>query len=73
MGLSDDKKFLKAIGQKINKIRKEKKVSFQELSYITGIEKSNIVKLTTKGSNITMTTFNRIAQGLGVSAKELFP
>jgi DNA-binding Xre family transcriptional regulator len=73
MGLTDDKKFLKAIGQRVNKIRKEKKMSFQELSFRTDIEKSNLVKLTTQGSNITVSTLNKIAQGLEVSAKELLP
>lgn len=73
MGLTGDKQFLKLIGQKVNKIRKEKKISFQELSFRTDIEKSNLVKLTTQGSNITLTTLNKIARGLEVSAKELLP
>jgi len=72
MTSSEQKKFLKALGQKINKIRKEKKISFQELSYRTGIEKSNLVKLTTQGSNITTLTLCKIAEGLEVSVRDFF-
>lgn len=68
----DDKKFLKSLGQNINRVRKEKKISFQELSFRTNIEKSNLVKLTTKGSNITVSTLNKISKGLEVSINEFF-
>lgn len=69
---SDEKKFLKAVGQKINRIRKEQNVSFQELSYRTNIEKSNLVKLTTKGSNITLTTLHKISKGLDIPIQDFF-
>ncbi len=71
MTTSEQKKFLKALGQKINKIRKEKKLSFRELAYRADMEKANLVKLTTQGSNITMTTLCKIAEGLEVSLKDL--
>jgi DNA-binding Xre family transcriptional regulator len=69
---SDNKKFLKAIGQNVNRIRKEQNVSFQELSFRTNIEKSNLVKLTTQGSNITLLTLNKIAKGLEVPITDFF-
>lgn len=68
----ENKKFLKAIGQNVNRIRKEKNISFQELSFRTNTEKSNLVKLTTQGSNITLTTLNKIAKGLEVPITEFF-
>lgn len=69
---SEEKKFLKAVGQRINQIRKEQNVSFQELSYRTNIEKSNLVKLTTQGSNITLTSLRKISKGLNVPIQDFF-
>ena len=69
---ADNKKFLKAIGQNVNRIRKEQNVSFQELAFRTNIEKSNLVKLTTQGSNITLVTLNKIAKGLEVPITDFF-
>ena len=63
--------FLKAMGQNINRIRKEKGLSFQELALEADIEKSNLVKLTKHGTNITVSTLNKIANALGVEAAEL--
>ena len=63
--------FLKALGQNINRIRKEKGLSFQELALEADIEKSNLVKLTKHGTNITVSTLNKIANALGVEAAEL--
>lgn len=61
-----------AIGQNVNRIGKEKNISFQELSFRTNTEKSNLVKLTTQGSNMTLTTLNKIAKGLDVPITEFF-
>ncbi|MDX2172980.1 MAG: helix-turn-helix transcriptional regulator [Bacteroidota bacterium] len=72
MSEAENKKFLKTLGQNINRVRKEKNISFQELSYRTNIEKSNLVKLTTKGSNITVSTLNKISKGLEVSINAFF-
>ena len=73
MALVKDKKLQKQVGQKINKIRKEKNISFGELALRAEMEKPNLVKLTTEGTNITITTLYKIAKALGVSAKELLP
>gem|GEM_PF-4975595 len=69
---SDEKKFLQALGQRVNHIRKAKNISFQELSYRCDIEKSNLVKLTTKGTNITASSLYRIANALEVPVAEFF-
>jgi transcriptional regulator with XRE-family HTH domain len=72
MGTAEEKRFLKNLGQRINQIRKEKDISFQELAFRCEIEKSNLIKLTTKGTNITMTSLFKIANGLGVSIEYIF-
>lgn len=65
-------KFLRALGRNIDRIRKEKGLSFQELSHRCDIEKSNLVKLTSQGTNVTTSTLFKISKGLGVSLSEIF-
>jgi transcriptional regulator with XRE-family HTH domain len=70
--MRENDKFLKALGKNIDRIRKEKGLSFQEMAYCCDIEKANIVKLTSRGENITVNTLYKIAKGLGVSLKVIF-
>lgn len=63
--------FLIALGRNIDRIRKEKNISFQELSLRSNIEKSNLVKLTSKGTNITVSTLFKIAKALEVHTADL--
>ncbi len=63
--------FFIAVGKRINQLRKEKGYSFQELANRATIEKSNLVKITTEGRNITIGSLMLIAHGLGVAPKEL--
>ena len=58
--------FLKTLGKRINEIRKEKNLSFRELALRCEMEKSSLVKLANKGTNITMTTLYKVSKGLGV-------
>ena len=69
--MKEQEKFLKAIGKNIERIRQQQGLTFQELALRSDVEKSNLVKLTTQGSNITVSTLYRIAKGLGVNAEEL--
>ncbi len=71
MTKSEKDRFLKALGQKVDKIRKEKKLSFGELAFRAEMEKANVVRLT-KGANVTSLTLHKIANALGVSVKDLF-
>jgi transcriptional regulator with XRE-family HTH domain len=69
--MTEQEKFLKAVGRHIDKKRKEQKLSFQELALRCDIEKSNLVKLTSQGTNITLVSLYKIAKGLEVSVHEL--
>jgi transcriptional regulator with XRE-family HTH domain len=69
---SDKELFLKALGKNVNRIRKEKGLSFQELANRCDIEKPNIVRLTTKGTNVTAATLLRIAKGLETTLADIF-
>jgi XRE family transcriptional regulator, regulator of sulfur utilization len=66
-----NKKFLIALGKRIDELRKERSLSFQELANLSEMEKASLVKLTTQGNNITINTLYNIAQGLNISLKEL--
>jgi transcriptional regulator with XRE-family HTH domain len=69
--MSEQQRFLKALGRNIDKKRKEQGLSFQELAHRCDIEKSNLVKLTSQGTNITVASLFKIAKGLDVSPQEL--
>ncbi len=70
--MSESKKFLKALGKNIDKHRKAKGISFQEMAYRCDIEKSNLVKMTSQGENITSLTLFKISQGLEIPLKIIF-
>lgn len=69
--MAEQDKFLKMIGKNVDRIRKEQGLSFQELAFRCDIEKSNLVKLTSQGTNITLVSLYKIAKGLGVQVSEL--
>ncbi|MEO1054356.1 MAG: helix-turn-helix transcriptional regulator [Bacteroidota bacterium] len=70
--MSDNEQFLKALGHQIDKIRKEKGISFGELALRSDIDKSNLVKIVTAGKNPTVSTLYKISKGLEVTMSELF-
>lgn len=64
--------FLIALGKNVDRIRKEKGLSFQEMAIRCNIEKPNIVRLTSRGTNVTAATLLKISEGLQVSLSEIF-
>ena len=67
----EDKKFLKGLGARINQIRKEKVLSFQEMADDCDMDKSNLVKIT-QGENITAVTLYKISKGIDIPLKTIF-
>ncbi|GHN00605.1 hypothetical protein WSM22_20940 [Cytophagales bacterium WSM2-2] len=65
-------KFYKLLGERINEIRMEKGISFQEMALRCEIEKSNLVKMTSKGAKISVSTLYKISKGLGVPLSKIF-
>lgn len=63
---SKEAKFFKLLGIRINELRVEKKLSFRELALRCELEKSNLVKMTSKGANISVSTLYKISKGLEV-------
>ena len=70
--LMTEKEFLVALGRRVDQLRKEKGLSFQDLAFKSDFEKSNLVKFTSQGNNINAATLFKIAQALEVEVKELF-
>ncbi len=69
--MSSKEEFFRLVGKRIDEIRQEKGLSFQELANRATIEKSNLVKITKEGKNITIGTLWNICKGLGVEVKDL--
>lgn len=69
--MSEQEKFLKSLGKQIDKLRKKQGLSFQELALRCEIEKSNLVKLASQGSNITVASLYKIAKGLDLPVQDL--
>lgn len=63
---------LKAFGKRMREIRKQKKMTLVDLEVEIGITNGTLSKIENGLQNIEFITIIRIAEGLGVEAKELF-
>lgn len=66
-----DEKILYAFGKNLQKIRKSKNHSQEELAYQSGISLSQIARIETGKINPTLCTIVTIAKTLGVKGSEL--
>jgi transcriptional regulator with XRE-family HTH domain len=66
-----DKQFLKELGERIIKIRKEKGITQVELGDRCDIEKPNMRRIEAGGTNPTILTLKKICQGLNIDLNEL--
>jgi transcriptional regulator with XRE-family HTH domain len=64
--------FLKKLGQNIRKIRKQKGISQQELSFRTELSRNQIGRIERGEINTGVSTIYEIAQGLEVAVKDIF-
>ena len=70
--MSNDSKYLKFLAKHIDKLRRERGLSFQQMALACDMDKSQVYVLCTKGANITFLTAIKVAKGLDVSITELF-
>ena len=70
--MSEEQEILLALGRRIDQLRKQKGLSFQTLANMSDFEKSNLIKLVSRGSNVTVSTLIRISKALEVKLHELF-
>lgn len=63
---------LKKIGKRIQELRIEQNLSQQDLAAKINYDKSNMSRLESGGTNMTVITLEKIAVALGVELIELF-
>ncbi len=64
--------FLKAFGKQVRKLRKSKGMSQYELSYVSDIPKSQIVRIEKGEINTGISSVSALSKALGVKPKVLF-
>ena len=60
------------VGKRIQELRKEKKLSQQDLAAKCNFEKSNMSRLEAGGVNMTLSTMEKVSEALEVEMIELF-
>lgn len=68
----DDNNILKIFGKNISKLRKERKLSQEELAFKSNLHRTHIGMIERAERNITLLNIDKLAKGLGVSIDELF-
>lgn len=64
--------FIKQVGERIREIRKEKKLSLGKMSLLSDIKKSNLSRIESGKTNITLGTLYTISQVLKVPVCSFF-
>ena len=67
----EDEVFLRALGNRIASVRKEKHLTQIELAYRCDLEKTNLNRIEAGNTNPTALTLKKIAANLGVPMAEL--
>lgn len=65
------KKIIKDFGNRLKKIRKEKKMSLRGLAAASSLEHAQISKMEKVGINVTLTTIADLADALGIKPADL--
>ena len=70
--MMEDKQYIKKLGLEIAKIRKEKKISHQELAFRSDLEKSSVIRIEKGTFSPKVATLIRLSKGLGVHISKFF-
>lgn len=65
-------KFLKSFAKHLDKLRQRKGFSFQEMANACEMDKAQVYKMCTKGTDLRATSIVKLAKGLGVAVEEIF-
>lgn len=68
----DKEPILLAFGQRVQKLRKERNLSQEQLADLAGVHRTYIGMIERAEKNITLCNIERIADALKVNIKELF-
>ncbi len=69
---AQEKAYLKQIGKRIAKYRKQKEMTQAELSDLCDMEQSAIARIESGNSNITALNLRKISNALDVAVKKFF-
>ncbi|WP_298535868.1 helix-turn-helix transcriptional regulator [uncultured Algibacter sp.] len=68
-----DKDFFKVLfGENLNKLRKDRRLSYRQLATRCNIDNSDLSKIEKGQRNISLSTILELAKGLNIHPKELF-
>lgn len=70
--MKDGELMLYKFGQKLQKLRKSKSLTLQELEAMTDIDNSNLSKYESGSIDIRLTTLYKLSKALGISLSKLF-
>ena len=71
VGESRDKRYIKAFGDNLRRLRISKKLSQEELAYRSGLVLSQVGRIERGERGPTLTTMLALAKGMGVEPKKL--
>ncbi len=71
MEKAEQQKFLKAFGSRLAELREAKGLSYRKMAQQCAIDHSDISRYEKGETNLTILTLAELANGLGVSVKEL--
>lgn len=66
-----DNELLYKLGQRLQELRKSKKLTLQELEAMTNIDNSNLSKYEAGSVNPKLTTLYKLSQAFGISLSKL--
>ena len=69
--MAGQEKYIQALAKRINDLRVERKLSFQNMADDCDLDKMQIYNICTKGLDIKASTIVKIAKGLEMAVSEL--
>ncbi|ASA24901.1 helix-turn-helix domain-containing protein [Paenibacillus donghaensis] len=63
---------VKRIGERIRRMRKEKQLSQEQLTELSGLHTNYVGQVERGEKNVTLETLEKVVLGLGISLEELF-
>ena len=70
--MSTQVKYIKALSKRIDNLRKERNLSFQEMANACEMDKAQVYKICTVGVDLRTSSLHKIAKGFGITVSELF-
>jgi transcriptional regulator with XRE-family HTH domain len=68
----EDKKLMKLFGNKLKRLRNKRKLTQEELSFNSGLDRSHLAQIELGLKNISLITLYKLALGLNMEISEFF-